>query len=102
MGQAGLAPLTKRRRTRYLLRMTDAARLDEVDLSPPAIAATGSWIYRHKLPTRIWHWVNTVAVIVMIGSGLMISNAHPHLYWGQYGANFDPCLAASCRAFPAG
>lgn len=46
-------------------------------------------IYRHRLPTRIWHWLNAVAVIVMIGSGLMISNAHPHLYWGAFGANFD-------------
>lgn len=45
--------------------------------------------YRHRLPTRIWHWTNAVAVFVMIGSGLTISNAHPHLYWGVYGANFD-------------
>ena len=45
--------------------------------------------YRHRLPTRIWHWTNAVTVFVMIGSGLMISNAHPHLYWGVYGANFD-------------
>ena len=48
------------------------------------------WAYRHRLPTRIWHWVNAVTVFVMIGSGLMISNAHPHLYWGTYGANLDP------------
>ena len=49
----------------------------------------GQRIYRHKLFTRLWHWVSAVAVIVMIMSGLMISNAHPHLYWGEYGANFD-------------
>lgn len=47
-------------------------------------------VYRHRLVTRIWHWVNAVAVIVLIGSGLMIFNAHPRLYWGHYGANFDP------------
>jgi Ni/Fe-hydrogenase b-type cytochrome subunit len=46
-------------------------------------------VYRHRLATRLWHWTNMVAVFVMIGSGLMISNAHPHLYWGVYGANFD-------------
>lgn len=46
-------------------------------------------IVRHRLFTRIWHWINAVAVIVMIGSGLMIFNAHPRLYWGHYGANFD-------------
>ena len=45
--------------------------------------------YRHRLPTRLWHWVNAMTVIVMLMSGLMIFNAHPHLYWGQYGANFD-------------
>jgi thiosulfate reductase cytochrome b subunit len=28
-------------------------------------------------------------VFVMLMSGLMIFNAHPRLYWGQYGANFD-------------
>lgn len=47
-------------------------------------------VYRHKLATRLWHWVNAIAVLVLIPSGLMISNAHPRLYWGHYGANFDP------------
>jgi thiosulfate reductase cytochrome b subunit len=37
----------------------------------------------------LWHWVNAVAIFVLIGSGLGISNAHPRLYWGHYGANFD-------------
>jgi Ni/Fe-hydrogenase b-type cytochrome subunit len=46
-------------------------------------------VYRHRLITRIWHWLNALAVIVLIGSGLMIFNAHPRLYWGHYGANFD-------------
>jgi Ni/Fe-hydrogenase b-type cytochrome subunit len=47
-------------------------------------------VYRHRLPTRIWHWINAVAIFILIGSGLGISNAHPRLYWGRYGANFDP------------
>jgi len=46
-------------------------------------------VYRHRLVTRLWHWVNAVTVFVMLMSGLMIFNAHPRLYWGQYGANFD-------------
>ena len=46
-------------------------------------------VRRHRLPTRIWHWVNALTVFVMLMSGLMIFNAHPRLYWGQYGANFD-------------
>jgi thiosulfate reductase cytochrome b subunit len=46
-------------------------------------------IYRHRVSTRVWHWVNAVVLIVMLMSGLMIFNAHPRLYWGQYGANTD-------------
>lgn len=57
--------------------------------------------YRHRLPTRLWHWVNALTVFVMLMSGLMIFNAHPHLYWGQYGANFDhPWLSFHGRPFP--
>lgn len=46
-------------------------------------------VYRHRLPTRLWHWVNAVTLLVLLMSGLMIFNAHPRLYWGEYGANFD-------------
>ena len=46
-------------------------------------------VYRHRLPTRLWHWLNAVTLIVLLMSGLMIFNAHPRLYWGQYGANHD-------------
>lgn len=47
-------------------------------------------VRRHRLSTRLWHWVNVVAFFVMLMSGLMIFNAHPRLYWGAYGANADP------------
>lgn len=40
---------------------------------------------RHALSTRMWHWVNALSVIVLFMSGLNISNAHPWLYWGQWG-----------------
>jgi len=33
--------------------------------------------------------VNAATVFVMLMSGLMIFNAHPRLYWGEYGANAD-------------
>ena len=46
-------------------------------------------IYRTKLPVRIWHWINALSIFAMLMSGLMIFNAHPRLYWGQYGANLD-------------
>ena len=46
---------------------------------------------RHKLSTRIWHWINALACVVLFMSGLNISNAHRYLYWGNYG--FDPADA---------
>lgn len=49
----------------------------------------GDLVFRHRLATRLWHWLNVVAVVVLLMSGLTISNAHPFLYWGEYGANFD-------------
>lgn len=49
----------------------------------------GDLIRRHRLPTRLWHWLNFITLTVMLMSGLMIFNAHPRLYWGDYGANFD-------------
>ena len=56
------------------------------EVAPPAPPAS---VYRHRLATRIWHWLNAVTIFIMIGSGIGILNAHPRLYWGQYGANFD-------------
>lgn len=46
-------------------------------------------VKRHRLATRLWHWINAITVFVLLMSGLMIFNAHPRLYWGQYGANAD-------------
>ena len=49
----------------------------------------GDLVRRHRLSTRLWHWLNALAVIVLLMSGLMIFNAHPRLYWGEFGANPD-------------
>ncbi len=46
-------------------------------------------VFRHRLSTRLWHWLNALTVFVMLMSGLMIFNAHPRLYWGEYGSNLD-------------
>jgi Ni/Fe-hydrogenase b-type cytochrome subunit len=48
-----------------------------------------SVIYRHRLPMRLWHWLNVICLYVLFSSGLGIFNAHPRLYWGEFGANFD-------------
>lgn len=47
-------------------------------------------MHRHRLSVRLWHWLNAGTFLVMFMSGLMIFNAHPRLYWGEYGANPDP------------
>lgn len=60
--------------------------------APDPVASGGvpsRLVYRHRLPTRLWHWVNAATLLVMLMSGLMIFNAHPRLYWGKYGANAD-------------
>jgi Ni/Fe-hydrogenase b-type cytochrome subunit len=52
-------------------------------------SGAGRLVYRHRLPTRLWHWLNALSIFILLMSGLMIFNAHPRLYWGQYGANRD-------------
>lgn len=56
--------------------------------SEPALAKSRT-VLRHRLATRLWHWLNAALLYVLFTSGLGIFNAHPRLYWGQYGANFD-------------
>ena len=53
------------------------------------MARREAWLYRHRLPTRLWHWLNALSIFILLMSGLMIFNAHPRLYWGRYGANYD-------------
>ena len=59
----------------------------------------GSYLYyRHKLPVRVMHWVNVVALTIMFMSGLQIFNAHAALYWGK--SSYDgtpPVLTISSR-----
>ena len=40
-------------------------------------------VYRHNRITRFTHWTNAIALLILFMSGLMIFNAHPHLYWGS-------------------
>jgi thiosulfate reductase cytochrome b subunit len=66
--------------------MIDTPPVHQNDLPIPQ---PGDLVKRHRLSVRIWHWVNAVTLLVLLMSGLMIFNAHPRLYWGQYGANAD-------------
>ncbi|WP_439534944.1 cytochrome b/b6 domain-containing protein [Polymorphobacter sp.] len=44
---------------------------------------------RHSAWVRITHWVNALLVVLLLGTGLNIFNAHPALYWGPKGTNVD-------------
>src|SRR5690606_30010924 len=63
-------------------RPTPARPAARRDVSRPR---RGGKMKRHALGTRIWHWINALSVIVLFMSGLNISNAHPRLYWGEWG-----------------
>ncbi|HTT82944.1 MAG TPA: cytochrome b/b6 domain-containing protein [Rhizomicrobium sp.] len=52
----------------------------------------GEIFYRHAALVRLAHWINALCILFLLGSGLNIFNAHPRLYWGQYGANADPAF----------
>ena len=51
-------------------------------------------IRRHSLTVRLSHWLNVLCMTVLLFSGLQIFNAHPALYWGQYGADADPSFVS--------
>ena len=60
-----------------------------VDQTAPLASAGGArTIYRHTLWVRSWHWINAIALLILLMSGLQIFNAHPALDWGQT-SNFD-------------
>ncbi len=46
-------------------------------------SAKGYLYYRHKLPVRVMHWINVIALTILFMSGLNIFSAHPALYWGK-------------------
>lgn len=57
---------------------------------------------RHALPVRITHWVNLVALTILLMSGLQIFNAHPALYWGDRSDRDRPLLAMQARVTATG
>lgn len=50
-------------------------------------------VWRHPAWVRWTHWINVVAVVVLVMSGLNILMAHPHLYWGLRSTFADPWLS---------
>ena len=39
--------------------------------------------YRHNRITRVTHWVDALALLILFMSGLQIFNAYPNLHWGS-------------------
>jgi thiosulfate reductase cytochrome b subunit len=58
-------------------------------------------VQRHSVATRVLHWLNALCVFLVLMSGLQIFNAHPRLYWGQYGANTDHAALEMTAGNPA-
>ena len=85
--------------------MTPEAPQEEIEPEDraPTGPRGGDIVYRHRRSTRIWHWLNALTVFVLLMSGMMIFNAHPRLYWGEYGANPDQAwlVLHGTRAAPA-
>ena len=71
-----------------------------------AAGTTGAYewrtVLRHRAPLRWMHWINLGCMLVLVGSGLQIFNAHPALYWGQASSFGDPVFAASAVRGPDG
>src|SRR5665213_1869726 len=59
----------------------------------PPVKAAREVIYRHSVIVRLTHWINVLAISLLVMSGAQIFNAHPRLYWGQYGADADKPVA---------
>ena len=70
--------------------MSDAAAVDPASIpATPRRKPAREVIYRHTVVVRITHWINVLAISLLLMSGLQIFNAHPRLYFGQFGADAD-------------
>jgi len=52
---------------------------------------------RHSLLVRLTHWINVLVLLVLLGSGLQIFNAHPALYWGHASTFAEPWVAMTAE-----
>ena len=57
--------------------------------APPADPPRHTLVRRHGALVRLSHWINVLCLAILLMSGAQIFNAHPRLYWGAYGADYD-------------
>ncbi|MDW8844569.1 cytochrome b/b6 domain-containing protein [Erwinia sp. MMLR14_017] len=65
---------------------------DEISQPSSEVPSRKQFIRRHSLIVRVTHWINVMCVSVLLMTGLQIFNAHPRLYWGEYGTFGDHAL----------
>jgi thiosulfate reductase cytochrome b subunit len=56
---------------------------------PHAAPAPRQLVPRHSALVRVTHWINVFCFSLLLMTGAQIFNAHPRLYWGEYGADND-------------
>jgi thiosulfate reductase cytochrome b subunit len=56
---------------------------------PHAAPARRQLVPRHSALVRLTHWINVFCFSLLLMTGAQIFNAHPRLYWGEYGADND-------------
>ena len=65
------------------------ARMPSGTFRKRAGGAPTQLVPRHSALVRITHWINVFCFSLLLMSGAQIFNAHPRLYWGEYGADND-------------
>ena len=56
---------------------------------PHSAPAPKALVPRHSALVRLTHWINVFCFSLLLMTGAQIFNAHPRLYWGEYGADND-------------
>jgi thiosulfate reductase cytochrome b subunit len=79
----------------------DRAGRHDMTAAARALRPAPRVIKRHSALTRICHWINAVAFIALLMSGLQIFNAHPTLNFGQTTDFQHPLLSLEPNGFPA-
>jgi thiosulfate reductase cytochrome b subunit len=54
-------------------------------------------VYKHGGVTRVTHWVNVLALTLLLMSGLNIFGAHPALYWGEKSVFAHPWMSITAE-----